>query len=570
MAVQGDFDGDGRAEIPVTGLAGLGLLGRAVRPDGGDEPLKAELIAPNGMLAGDWLLDAEKNRFHLVADLDGDGRAEILVSGAKGVSVLARDASGALGTVMTARNGAALGGWPLDVANDRFGPAADFDGDGRDEVLVRGQAGLAVLALGGADAPGSLVVVPDGTRIGSWPLDVARDRLWPPGDLDGDGRAEIVVSGPRGLAVLRLDAGILTEILSIPQGADLGGRRFDAEADFPAATADFDGDGRAEILLLGPAGPAVLRAAGGTLSALPADPSAPGTRLLQAPETRVGPTADFDGDGRAEILVSGPAGLTVLGLAGGVFEPRAAAADGALLGPWKLDAGADRCVAAADLAGDGHAGVVVAGPAGLAVLRCADGSFRATAAAARGSRLGDWPLDADDKIGIGPEAVRVHVKILAAPTIPLAEMFAAADQVFSTAGLSLHRVGTQALDLPELADLDIGGCVSGQLTGEQTALFRHRDGAGPGDLVVYFVRSTVPPMDGCAAHPPGLPGAVITQGASAWTLGHELGHVLGLRHVDDADRLMTGGGTRRITHAPPDLSPAEAASLKHRPQIFVR
>ena len=58
--------------------------------------------------------------------------------------------------------------------------------------------------------------------------------------------------------------------------------------------------------------------------------------------------------------------------------------------------------------------------------------------------------------------------------------------------------------------------------------FANRDGAGGNDVVVYFVRSTVPPFNGCAAHPAGRPGAVVARGASQWTLAHEVGHVLGL------------------------------------------
>ena len=63
------------------------------------------------------------------------------------------------------------------------------------------------------------------------------------------------------------------------------------------------------------------------------------------------------------------------------------------------------------------------------------------------------------------------------------------------------------------------------------------------DVVAYFVRSTQPPFNGCGAHPAGRPGAAVASGCSAWTLAHEIGHVLGLSHVNDNNRLMTGNGT---------------------------
>ncbi len=63
----------------------------------------------------------------------------------------------------------------------------------------------------------------------------------------------------------------------------------------------------------------------------------------------------------------------------------------------------------------------------------------------------------------------------------------------------------------------------------------------------------------------GQPGAVVAQGASQWTFGHELGHVLGLSHVNNNDRLMTGNGTANITNPPPDLVASEIATMVASP-----
>ena len=84
---------------------------------------------------------------------------------------------------------------------------------------------------------------------------------------------------------------------------------------------------------------------------------------------------------------------------------------------------------------------------------------------------------------------------------------------------------------------------------------------GTNHVAVYFVRTTNPPSNGCAAFPAGRPSCAIVSTASSWTLGHEVGHVLGLPHVTPTDRLMMGGGTWNITNPPPDLIDAERVTM---------
>ena len=153
-------------------------------------------------------------------------------------------------------------------------------------------------------------------------------------------------------------------------------------------------------------------------------------------------------------------------------------------------------------------------------------------------------------------------------------MFTEMQRVYELLGIRVQRVSTETLNLPLLNDLDVGGCTMGSVTAEQTTLYGNRNNVPSGDLTVYFVRSTNPAYNGCAAHPANRPGAVVASVASRWTLAHECGHVLGLRHVDDPpppnpsappallDRLMTGRGTGSITNPPPDLTAQENLSLR--------
>ena len=53
---------------------------------------------------------------------------------------------------MMAPNGTRFGGWLLNTADNTFGPAGDFDGDGHAEILVASPWGIGILKLAGAHA----------------------------------------------------------------------------------------------------------------------------------------------------------------------------------------------------------------------------------------------------------------------------------------------------------------------------------------------------------------------------------------------------------------------------------
>ncbi|MFE3855355.1 FG-GAP repeat domain-containing protein [Streptomyces griseorubiginosus] len=248
------YDGQGRPPVPLQILFGspTGLSGKAVH-----------LTVPAAARAGNDWPDQP-----VCGDFDGDDAKDLVLHATGGRLSYLRGPFTRKGAPRTA--GAPLAS-PGEVPT---GPAADVNRDGYDDLIVRTTEGTgpSAVVLGGPAGP---------TRTGTalpTGIDVAL------GDF-GHGKALDAAVGAMGGTSLRYDLPA-----AIRATLDVPGSVLDA--------ADFDGDGRSELVSSG----SRLRILQGRTTGLSrqttvtVEPPATGT-------TRVLAVADFDGDGRADLAV---------------------------------------------------------------------------------------------------------------------------------------------------------------------------------------------------------------------------------------------------------------------------
>ena len=250
----GDVNGDGKADV-----VGFGNKGVYVSLSTGSAFGRAtQWISNYGVLAGKWTTYDAYPR--CVADVNGDGKADVVGFGNKGVYVsLSNGSSFQAGALWIANFGMAAGQWTSQDLYPRL--LGDVNGDGRADIVAFGKKNVYIsLSTGHAFSAPTTSLATFCASAGGWTSYDTYPRAL--GDVNGDGRADIVGFGNKAVYVsLSTGSGYAApKIWAAAFGKSAGG--WDSQDHVPRVVGDVNGDGMADIVGFYTTGAQVSRSTG--------------------------------------------------------------------------------------------------------------------------------------------------------------------------------------------------------------------------------------------------------------------------------------------------------------------
>jgi hypothetical protein len=294
----GDFDGDGKSDVVLRGHPGW-------------DTTPVFFSEGSGTFRYTNALDPAASIFNYtgalsyIGDFDGDGKSDVILGGVVGWdttpvyfsngdgSFRFTNAADPAGSVFNAR--------PASGVTSVATFVGDFDGDGKTDAVVKGGPAwdTTPVYLSNGDGSFRFVHAPDPSG-GIFNYGGGETLM---GDFDGDGKADLLMKNGPGWDTTPVFFSKGDGTFRYTNARDASGGIFNYAGD-QSFVGDFDGDGKADILVRGHAGwdttPVFFSNGDGTFRFSNAlDPSVSIFNYTGA-ETFIG---DFNGDGKADVLL---------------------------------------------------------------------------------------------------------------------------------------------------------------------------------------------------------------------------------------------------------------------------
>lgn len=303
----GDFDGDGKTDVALTGPSYWRSIPTARSQGNGS------FTVTNGWVGDFAVWSSHPEAEQIVGDFDGDGDSDIALTGVPGwssVPVAFSDGNGNY-TVANVHIGD-FATWSSNIEVKRL--AGDFNHDGRTDIALTGPSEWGSVPIAFSNGDGSFYVTNSGVGpFASWSAHPYVSQLL--GDFNGDARTDIALTGINGwdsVAIAFSDGAggfnvtnWLTPTLS---GVSFG--QLSAQAS-ERVTGDFNYDNRTDIALRSGGNVTIGYANGnGTFNvggySIGSVLNTPQAMLLKG---------DFTGDGLTDLALTGPVGWTTIPMA---------------------------------------------------------------------------------------------------------------------------------------------------------------------------------------------------------------------------------------------------------------
>ncbi|WP_331730092.1 transglycosylase family protein [Streptomyces sp. NBC_00073] len=245
------------------------------------------------------------------ADISGDGKADLMVLSTDGTIGLRGGSGTSFGASTTVS-----AGWQNFLGGAGQGRLyyADIDGDGRKDLLVHGTDGAIGVHFNNGSGTSFGANVPISSGWQNYLGQPGQGRLSFP-DINGDGKADLVIQGTDGTIATHLGSGTSF-------GANLplssGWQNYLSQAgqgrlSFP----DINGDGKADLVIQGTDGTIATHLGSGTSFGANLPLSAGWQNYLSQPGQGRLYYADINGDGKADLIIQGTDGTVATHLGSG-------------------------------------------------------------------------------------------------------------------------------------------------------------------------------------------------------------------------------------------------------------